>query len=236
MVVSRLTPFLGFLKDLEALPPLEAEGLQAFGLRGAPRRPAIHYRTFDEALRAGTVSVKELHALGATSLVLMNTGKWLVFLPKGERLSGGRGEWTLGKSILLGPMETLKAPARPAAPGPAPSPAGAPRLHAPGDSTGALFARAGSVTGLVLFGRKDLLRRAWPREIESRSGTSPAEPRPPLGQEDAAAWLLAASGAAVEIVPSPGLGLSVSIRGEGFEGEALLLESEPVHVILDAKR
>src|SRR5574341_1310613 len=113
MVISKITPFLGFLSELEVLPPVEAKGLQVFGLRGPPRRTRISYRTLSEALAAGAVAVSEAGpARGVQAVRVMNQGGSSVLLAAGERLVGPRHVWVLKKSLLVGGQETLHVPAR----------------------------------------------------------------------------------------------------------------------------
>ena len=109
MVISRITPFLGFLRDLSVLTPGEARGLQVFGLCGAPRRSKISYRTLDEALATRDLVVSEVSAHGSfQSLWVMNRGDSMVLLRAGERLPGVRQPWTLKMSFLVVPQATEK--------------------------------------------------------------------------------------------------------------------------------
>src|SRR5262245_25463595 len=134
MVVSRITPFLGFLRDLELLPPVNAGELQVFGLRLPPRRAKASYRTLEDALAAKTLVVSEVMTLGVQALRAMNAGRSMVLLLKGDRLAGHGHEFRVSSSILLGPQETVKvpveriesAPQSPSEPMPSPQPVALP--------------------------------------------------------------------------------------------------------------
>lgn len=240
MVISRIAPFLGFLKDLEVLPPIESRGLQVFGLRGPPRRAKLSYRTLPEALAAGTVTVMEVRtARGLEAIRVMNQGDSMVLLLAGEPLPASQGAWTLRMTLLAGPQETMKVPAEQLErfPSPAP-PAEAPRsqpVHLPREATGALLARGARVLGMEVFDRKETLRKCWPRIVASldrAAQAARADEGPPLDRASAAAWLLKASAASVEALASSGFGLNLAVRGDDFQGGCLLFEHEPVHAAL----
>jgi len=235
MVVSRITPFLAFLGDLEILPSASAGGVQVFGLHGPPRRAKHAYHTLAAALAANEIVVREAAAAREPVRVrIMNQGDSTVFLPAGERLPGAQRRWVLKTSLLLGAQETVKVPAAwIEAERESPPAGGAPRLSAPRDASGALFARGGRVVLVEIFDRKDTLRRFWPLVLNTLQAVlehAPTADGPALASGDAAAWLQKAGGARVELLSSPSLGQSLAVRGDDFEGVCLLVDGEPAHV------
>jgi hypothetical protein len=89
--------------------PVEAGGLQVFGLRW----PAggLRYATLDESVAGGFLEVSEVNEGGSVpALRVTNKGDTPVFLMAGEHLAGGKQNRVLNASILVGAGVALPIP------------------------------------------------------------------------------------------------------------------------------
>src|SRR5262245_36791879 len=154
MVAPKFSPALGFLRNLVVLPPVDAEGLQLFGLRlEAWHRRISGLQTLGEPLAGGlAIRVMELHH-DPRSVWVSNESNRRIFLPAGERLPGARGR-RLRASVVLAPQETLRLHAdllEADATASEADPAAGSRL--PRNAAGAVLVRGGRVVSLHLFDR-----------------------------------------------------------------------------------
>src|SRR6266540_721139 len=221
MVSPKFSPVLGFLRNLAVLPPVEAEGLQLFGLRIEPwhRRISGLY-TLGEPMAGGlAIRVMELHH-DPHSVWVMNESDRRIFLPAGERLPGAHGR-RLRLSLVLGAQETLRLHANlleaDTVGAGAESSAGS-RL--PRNATGAVLGRGGCVLGLHLFDRRETLRRLLPGILRRFSAAACAlgGEGTPLSKEDVEGWLERVSSLRVQVRAAPGLGREVIIDDAGMRG------------------
>jgi hypothetical protein len=98
------------LQHLKVAEPIEAGGLQVFGLYW--EAPAVlTYRTLDEAVAAGTLEVTEVSSGGSVPLLKVhNRDSQAVFLMAGEHLRGGKQNRVLNASILVPAQTELPIP------------------------------------------------------------------------------------------------------------------------------
>lgn len=81
--------------------PIEAEGLQAFGLRWQSD-PGFQYLTLDEALAAGTLKVTEISESGSVPVLrVTNSSPDMAFLMAGEHLIGAKQNRVLNTSLMV---------------------------------------------------------------------------------------------------------------------------------------
>jgi hypothetical protein len=105
-----IAPLRERLQTVEVMDPLEAAGLQAFGLRW--QSPSeLAYATLDDALTSGTLEVTEVGESGSVpSLKVKNKGDTAAFLMAGEQLAGGKQNRVLNASILVPAQSELPIP------------------------------------------------------------------------------------------------------------------------------
>jgi hypothetical protein len=97
------------LKNVRIGEPIEAGGLQVFGLYWETKGP--DYQTLDEAVAAGLFEVAEVSDSGSVpTLKVANKGKNPVFLMAGEHLAGGKQNRVLNASILVAAQSELPIP------------------------------------------------------------------------------------------------------------------------------
>jgi hypothetical protein len=98
------------LRDVRIAEPVEAGGLQVFGLYwDNPGGP--DYQTLDEAVVAGVLEVGEVGQGGSVpNLTVRNKGKSAVLLMAGEHLRGGKQNRVLNASILVGAESEVAIP------------------------------------------------------------------------------------------------------------------------------
>ena len=239
MVTPKFSPVLGFLRDLEVLPPVSMGGLEVFGLKFDPWHKRIaHLHFLKESLGGGAITIREidLHH-GAPSIWLVNDSNRRIFLPAGEGLPVRGGERTLRVSLVLGAQQTLKIQPDLLEAGPAPADAGGSPAHLHRDATGAVFARGGQVLGLELFERREVFRRLFPsilaRRLARDAGAASEAGSPPASGEAVKGWLGQVSLARVEVHPSFGVGREVLIEDRQFHGRCLFVDDSPAHVEID---
>lgn len=98
------------LQHLHVSDPVEAGGLQVFGLRWEVA-PKLDYRTLDEAVEAGLIEVTEASEGGSVPILKVRNKDGLpVFLMAGEHLRGGKQNRVLNASILIDGMVELPIP------------------------------------------------------------------------------------------------------------------------------
>jgi hypothetical protein len=239
MVTPKFSPALGFLRDLEILPPVSAEGFEVFGLKFDPWHKRIsHLHFLKESLGGGAITIREidLHH-GAPSIWLVNDSSRRIFLPAGERIPVRGGERTLRVSLLLGAQQTLKVQPELLEAASPPADAGGPPAHLHREATGAAFARGGQVLGMELFERREVFRRLFPsilarrvaRDAVATSDTGSPPPSETLVKE----WLGRASLARVEVHPAFGVGREILIEDRDFHGRCLFVDDLPAHVEID---
>jgi hypothetical protein len=89
--------------------PVEAGGLQVFGLRWEVG--GLRYATLDESVAGGVLEVSEVSAGGSVpELRVTNKGELPVFLMAGEHLCGGKQNRVLNASILVAGGLSLPIP------------------------------------------------------------------------------------------------------------------------------
>jgi hypothetical protein len=98
------------LQNVRVAEPIEAGGLQVFGLDWEAPGP-LDYRTLDEAVAAGTLEVTEVSEGGSVpQLKVHNKDDRAVFLMAGEHLRGGKQNRVLNASILVPAQSDLPIP------------------------------------------------------------------------------------------------------------------------------
>lgn len=90
--------------------PLQAEGLQVFGIRWDPGSQ-LDYLTIDQALAGGRFEIKEVSEAGSVPTLLVNneTGG-LVLLMAGEHLVGAKQDRVANASIMIATGSGLRVP------------------------------------------------------------------------------------------------------------------------------
>jgi ARG/rhodanese/phosphatase superfamily protein len=240
MVTPKFSPVLGFLRDLEILPPVSVGGSEVFGLKFDPWHKRIsHLHLLKESLGGGAITIREidLHH-GAPSIWLVNDSNRRIFLPAGEGLPVRGGERTLRVSLVLGAQQTLKIQPDLLEAGPPPAAdAGGPLAHLHREATGAAFARGSQVLGMQLFERREVFRRLFPSILARRDardvGATSDAGSPPASEALVKEWLGRASLARVEVHPSFGVGREVLIEDRDFHGRCLFIDDLPAHVEID---
>ena len=237
MVVSRIVPALGFLRDLEVQPSITTNGIQVFALRRTQATRRLSYRTLDEALAAKLIAVSAAHEEGGKpTFRIMNQSRAQVFLMAGEHLVAAREDLVLDASLLVGPQETMKVPASRVHRDVDANPGG--RLDGllpPKDAAGVVFTVGDRIAAFELFDRKETLRKVWPKILrahEQELGATPSGEA--ITHERVLAWLETAAASHCEHDPAPGMGQSLRFRGEGLAGRALLIEHELLHASIAA--
>jgi hypothetical protein len=97
-------------ETVEVAEPVEANGLQVFGLRRQPAE-GLSYLTFEEAIKQGAFKVTEVSESGSvpTLLVKNRTGQ-MVFLMAGQQLVGAKQNRVLNASIMVPAQSKVTIP------------------------------------------------------------------------------------------------------------------------------
>ena len=108
--IQSITPWASRLAGISLGELRSHGGLTLYPLRGA-RDGSLDYRTLDDALRTGTVVIREINASGSVpELELENKGDRRVLLVDGEELIGAKQNRIVNTSVLVDIGVTLKLP------------------------------------------------------------------------------------------------------------------------------
>jgi len=99
------------LNGLEVLEPMEASGLQVFGLRRLEEPGGISYLTMDDALESKLLDVSEVDEQGSVpDMKVENKSDSMVFFMAGEQLVGAKQNRVLNVSLMVGAGKELTVP------------------------------------------------------------------------------------------------------------------------------
>ncbi len=108
--IQPITPWANRLAGISLGQSRSHGGLTLYPLRGE-RDGSLDYRTLDDALRAGTVVIREVSASGSVpELELENKGDRRVLLVDGEELIGAKQNRIVNTTVLVDIGITLKLP------------------------------------------------------------------------------------------------------------------------------
>jgi hypothetical protein len=254
---ARALRLSAWIRGLAQAPAQDHGGVELIPLR-IGRAARTRDLLLREALSAGVLEIRERRA-GADEVEAVNRGGEAVLILEGQPLPVLDPERVAAGSILVPPLAVVSVVTGHAAPrrsrvraqdpgrgqdGPASQSPAAVVGHS--ESLGLVRGQVGIVAlsrgrllGLEVAGHPAAWRALAPWAVRGWVGAAEAveagpDPRAAASTVEPGAWLDALASARVTTRPSRGLGREMTIRGDGFEGEALWHEGRPLHLVAHA--